>query len=223
MKNLLAGLLLVALGLVARNAGALDLPGKPTDRVTDLASVLAADEVDAIWNSLITSALADAAMVDLSIVVFPSTDGGDPEAIVNRMAAKWGVCSEEHDRQDDRNQIVLAVFLREGTAAVRVNPRLAAGGLTDGVAAAVVADKLGPGLQAKDLAVRLRAAYKGLVWAAGKAENVREGSTLGVWFCTLGAMNDLPFWLVVLGFLVTTAFGLYLQWSFWQGRHRRLW
>jgi uncharacterized protein len=124
---------LLALLLLAAPLFALDIPPKPTAWVNDNASILSAEQQQALNEKL--EALYKQTNTQFLIMIFPSLEGEDPVDYTNRVANMWKV-------KDDK-ALMLFVFLKDRQTRIQVGYGLE-GVITDAFASEVYRNTLVP-------------------------------------------------------------------------------
>jgi uncharacterized protein len=129
--------LLLALVLFAAPLCALDIPPKPTAWVTDNASLLSADQQQALNVKL--ESLNKQTGTQFLIMIFPSLEGNDPVDYTNRVANVWKV-------KDDK-ALMLFVFVKDRQTRIQTGYGLE-GQITDAFASDVYRNTLVPNFRA---------------------------------------------------------------------------
>jgi uncharacterized protein len=125
----------VAIALcVATAAFALDIPPKPTAWVTDNASILNADQEQAL-NEKLEALSKDPNGAQFLIMTFPSLEGEDVDDYANRVANQWKV-------KGDR-ALILLVFNGEHKIAIRTGYSIEAD-VTDAISSRVIRQTMAP-------------------------------------------------------------------------------
>lgn len=133
MNALRRSSLLLALLLFAAPLFALDIPPKPTAWVTDNASLLSADQQQALNEKL--ESLHKQTGTQFLIMIFPSLEGDDPVDYTNRVANVWKV-------KDDK-ALMLFVFVKDRQTRIQTGYGLE-GQITDAFASDVYRNTLVP-------------------------------------------------------------------------------
>jgi uncharacterized protein len=147
-------LALLVLAATATAARALDLPARPSGRVSDYANLLDASERGSLERRL--AAFEDTTSSQVAVAIFPSLEGESLEDFTNRLFAKWALGQAERD-----NGVLLAIFIAERRARIEVGYGLE-GVLTDAMSARILRDRLTPAFREQRYAEGIAAAVQGM-------------------------------------------------------------
>lgn len=147
-------LALLVLAVDATAACALDLPARPSGRVSDYANLLDASERASLERRL--AAFEDTTSSQIAVAIFPSLEEESLEDFTNRLFAKWALGQAERD-----NGVLLAIFIAERRARIEVGYGLE-GVLTDAMSARILRDRLTPAFREQRYAEGIAAAVQGM-------------------------------------------------------------
>ena len=147
-------LALLVLAATATAARALDLPARPSGRVSDYANLLDASERAALERRL--AAFEDTTSSQIVVAIFPSLEEESLEDFTNRLFAKWALGQAERD-----NGVLLAIFIAERRARIEVGYGLE-GVLTDAMSARILRERLTPAFREQRYAEGIAAAVQGM-------------------------------------------------------------